>query len=67
MRRRKPIVKAGGALAPATAAVTVDAPNVVDQQKTIAHVHDLDSALDVLQGAAQTMGQARRTRSAATG
>jgi len=58
MQRRKFIVKAGGALAAATAAVTVDGPNVIAQQRFQWRMSTTwTPALDVLQGAAQRMGK----------
>ena len=59
MQRRKFIVKAGGALAAATAATRiVDAPNVIAQQKFQWRMSTTwTPAFDVLQGAAQRLGK----------
>jgi TRAP-type mannitol/chloroaromatic compound transport system substrate-binding protein len=56
MQRRKFIVKAGGALVAATAAATVDAPNVIAQPKIQWRMSTTWTPLiDVLQGAAQRL------------
>ena len=58
MQRRRFIVKAGGALVAATAAVTVDAPNVIAQQRFQWRMSTTwPPALDTLQGAAQRLGK----------
>ena len=58
MQRRKFIVKAGGTLAAAAAAVAVDAPNVIAQPKFQWRMSTTwTPALDVLQGAAQRLGK----------
>ena len=58
MQRRKFIVKAGGALVTATAAVAVDAPNVIAQQKFQWRMSTTwTPALDALQGPAQRLSK----------
>jgi TRAP-type mannitol/chloroaromatic compound transport system substrate-binding protein len=58
MKRRRFIVKTGGVLAAAGAAAIVDAPNVIAQPRIQWRMSTVwTSALDVLQGAAQRLGQ----------
>jgi TRAP-type mannitol/chloroaromatic compound transport system substrate-binding protein len=58
VKRRRFIVKAGGVLAAAGAAAIVDAPNVIAQPKVQWRMSTVwTPALDVLQGAAQRLGQ----------